>query len=97
MGILALAQPPGAAPQPQTKAPVAGSRTGGLGAKGKDRPKSAPRAALAGWASHAFRRAWQDRFWNSGTGGLHGKGGMNLPTNLELNEIPFQPVGQSAV
>jgi hypothetical protein len=30
-------------------------------------------------------------YWNSGTGGLAGKNGMNLPTNLETSEIPFQP------
>ena len=30
-------------------------------------------------------------FWNSGTGGLTGKNGMNLPTNLEIGEVPFQP------
>ena len=30
-------------------------------------------------------------YWNAGTGGLTGKNGMNLPTNLEIGEVPFQP------
>jgi hypothetical protein len=30
-------------------------------------------------------------YWNSGTGGLTGKNGMNLPTNLEIGQVPFQP------
>ncbi len=30
-------------------------------------------------------------FWNSGTGGLTGKNGMNLPTNLDISEVPFMP------
>jgi hypothetical protein len=30
-------------------------------------------------------------YWNSGIGGLTGKTGVNLPTNLETDEVPFQP------
>src|SRR5712671_2425920 len=30
-------------------------------------------------------------YWNAGTGGLTGKNGMNLSTNLDIGEVPFQP------
>ena len=30
-------------------------------------------------------------YWNAGTGGLTGKNGMNLPTNLEIGDVPFKP------
>src|SRR5262245_12105533 len=30
-------------------------------------------------------------YWDAGTGSVFGKNGNNLPTNLELNEIPFMP------
>ena len=81
------------APQAATKAkaaPVAGSRTGG-GPKGAARPKSDPTPR---WPDgHPMLSAAPGKlgFWNAGTGGLTGKGGNNLPTNLEINEVPFKP------
>ena len=30
-------------------------------------------------------------FWNSGIGNLTGKGGVNLPTNMDISEVPFKP------
>lgn len=87
-----LAQaPPAAPPAPaKAKAPVAGSRTGG-GPKGAARPKSDPTPR---WPDgHPMLSAAPGKlgFWNAGTGGLHGKNGNNLPTNLEIDEIPFKP------
>src|SRR5947209_20186364 len=30
-------------------------------------------------------------YWDAGTGSLTGKRGVNLPTNIEISEVPFQP------
>ncbi len=96
-GIFAWAQAPAGPADPsaakaKAKAPVAGSRTGGLGAaKGKARPPSAPAPRWPDGHVMLSAAPGKNGFWNTGTGGLHGKNGMNLPTNLELNEIPFQP------
>src|SRR5262245_57124044 len=30
-------------------------------------------------------------YWDAGTGSIYRKNGNNLPTNLELDEIPFMP------
>jgi hypothetical protein len=92
-GVLASAQAPNAAaPGGPAKAPVAGSRTGGLGgARGAARPKSDPTPRWPDGHPMLSAAPGKSGFWNSGTGGLTGKGGMNLPTNLDISEVPFQP------
>src|SRR5262249_21204495 len=30
-------------------------------------------------------------YWDAGTGSIFGKNGNNLPTNLEISEVPFMP------
>ena len=92
-GILLWAQAPAPAPAgAAAKAPVPGSRTGGLGAtKGAARPKSDPTPRWPDGHPMLSAAPGKTGFWNSGTGGLTEKGGMNLPTNLEIGEVPFQP------
>jgi hypothetical protein len=37
----------------------------------------------------------QRGYWNSGIGSMTGKTGNNLPTNLEIREVPFKPWAQA--
>ncbi len=78
------------APAAPAKPAVAGSRTGG-GKGPAQRPKSDPAPR---WPDgHVMLGPGPGKlvFWNAGTGGLTGKNGMNLPTNLEISEVPFKP------
>ena len=90
-GVLTFvsAQAPVAAPKPA----VAGSRTGGGIGKGAApaRPKSDPAPRWPDGHPRLSAAPGKIGFWNAGTGGLTGKGGMNLPTNLDIADVPFQP------
>ena len=79
------------APAAPAKPAVAGSRTGGLGAGAAARPASAPTPRWPDGHPRLGAAPGKIGFWNAGTGGLTGKNGMNLPTNLDINDVPFQP------
>jgi hypothetical protein len=79
--------------QAPAPAPVVGSRTGGK-APGA-RPKSDPTPRWPDGHPMLSAAPGKIGFWNAGTGGLTGKGGMNLPTNLDIAEVPFQPWAKS--
>ncbi|MEO5923204.1 MAG: hypothetical protein ABIR70_05185 [Bryobacteraceae bacterium] len=85
----AFAQAP--AVDPAKPAAVAGSRTGGLGRGATARPPSDPTPRWPDGHPMLSAAPGKIGFWNAGTGGLTGKGGMNLPTNLEIGEVPFMP------
>jgi hypothetical protein len=72
-----------------SQAPAAAKGKG----KGKGAPKQPSRPTPRWPDGHPMLSAppGEIGYWNSGTGGLTGKNGNNLPTNLEIDEVPFQP------
>src|SRR5689334_128657 len=98
LGITLYAQAPAGAVASQGVggvAPVAAggfqgnSRTGGRA--NAPRPKSDPTPRWPDGHPMLGPAPGKLGFWNAGTGGLTGKNGMNLPTNLEISEVPFMP------
>ena len=83
LGTLVFAQAPASTPAGPT-----GTRTGRASGV---RPPSAPTPRWPDGHPMLSAGPGKTGFWNSGTGGLTGKNGMNLPTNLEIGEVPFQP------
>src|SRR5579872_889083 len=85
--VLVWAQAPADSP---AAAPAAkGSRTGGRGT-GK-RPPSDPTPRWPDGHPRLGAAPGKTGFWNSGIGGLTGKNGVNLPTNMDISEVPFKP------
>jgi hypothetical protein len=77
-------------------AEATGQAPAGAPAKGKGKGAAArpPSAPTPRWPDgHPMLSAppGQIGYWNVGTGSLTGKNGNNLPTNLEIDEVPFQP------
>ena len=80
---LAFAQ----APAEQGAAPAAARVRGNA-------PPKKPSAPTPRWPDgHPLLSAppGQLGYWDAGFGGIVGKGRNNLPTNLEISEVPFQP------
>jgi len=78
----------------QAPAPAAGQRggRGGRGGRGAvEKPPSAPTPRFANGTVNLGAAPGMKGFWNVFTGTLIGKTGNNLPTNLALDEVPFQP------
>lgn len=80
---IVVAQAPAAAPKP-----VAGSRTGQVAGP---RPKSDPTPRWPDGHPMLGPAPGKLGHWNAGTGGLTGKNGMNLPTNIDISQVPFMP------
>src|SRR6516225_9919084 len=69
-----------------------GSQLKGRGGRGGG--KKAPSAPTPRWPDgHPLLSAppGQTGSWDSGFGSLTGKNYPNLPTHLEINDVPFQP------
>ena len=65
------------------------NRTGGRA--GGPRPPSAPTPRWPDGHPMLGPAPGKLGFWNAGTGGLTGKNGMSLPTNMDISEVPFMP------
>ena len=64
----------------------------GRGGRGQaQRPPSAPTPRYPDGHPMLSSPPGQLGYWDAGTGSLTGKNGNNLPTNIEINEIPFMP------
>src|SRR5689334_13412226 len=86
ISTFALAQGPAQAPAAGKAAPS--TRTG---RSTGPRPPSAPTPRWPDGHPMLAGAPGKTGYWNAGTGGLTGKNGMNLPTNLDIGEVPFQP------
>jgi len=78
----------------QDGAPVTiGSQLKGRGGRGaaKQKPPSGPTPRWPDGHPLLSAPPGQTGYWDSGFGGLTGKNGADLPTNLEISEVPFQP------
>src|SRR5947209_8463945 len=81
---LVFAQAPAGAPPAAAPSTRTGRTTGA-------RPPSAPTPRWPDGHPMLAGAPGKTGYWNAGTGGLTGKNGMNLPTNLDIGEVPFQP------
>src|ERR1044071_4337915 len=78
--------------QQRGEAPAAGVQGAARGARGRGqapRPPSAPTPRYPDGHPMLSAPPGQLGYWDAGTGSIFGKNGNNLPTNLDINEVPF--------
>src|SRR5262252_4359982 len=69
-----------------------GQQRGGRGGRGQaQRPPSAPTPRYPDGHPMLSAPPGKLGYWDAGTGSLTGKNGNNLPTNIDLSEVPFMP------
>src|SRR5205809_8095722 len=76
--------------QPAGGAPAAGARGGRGGRGGQPAPPSAPTPHWSDGRVNLDATPGAKGFWNVMQGNVVGKTGSSLPTNLTLDEVPFQ-------
>src|SRR3982751_2710264 len=67
-----------------------GQQRGQRGQRGQaQRPPSAPTPRYADGHPMLSAPSGQLGYWDAGTGSIFGKNGNNLPTNLDIEQVPF--------